>query len=138
GAVVVPAVLAEPAPAGPRRAAVGAGGGRGRRRRGSGGGHRHRHGRRAADLRPALVAEVVRAGRVPLRAGVGAHCARPTRTVLVDRVSRAISSAASTLRRSRTVPVAASSMSTTVASSSSVALLPLACASCAARPNLIV
>src|SRR6185295_5019388 len=100
----------------------------GRRRGGRGDRHRHRGG--AADLRAALVAEVVGGGVVPLRAGVGGHCARPTRTVLVERVSSAISSAASTLRRSRTVPVAASSMSTTVASNSSVALLPLACASC--------
>ena len=58
-----------------------------------------------------------------------------TRTVFVERVSSAISSAASTWRRSRTVPDAASSTSTTLASSRSVPSLPLSAASCAARPS---
>ncbi len=52
-----------------------------------------------------------------------------TRTVLVDRVSSVISSASSTFVFSRTVPVAASTTSTTFASSFAVSALPEALAS---------
>jgi hypothetical protein len=64
--------------------------------------------------------------------------ALPTRTVLVDRVSSAISSASSTLAFSRTVPVAGSSMSTTRLSSSATAPLPDSVASATARPSFAV
>ena len=52
------------------------------------------------------------------------------RTVLVDLVSSAISSASSTFFLSRTVPVAASTTSTTLASSLAVSSLPDCSASC--------
>ncbi len=52
-----------------------------------------------------------------------------TRTVLVDRVSRVISSASVTFAFSRTVPVAASTTSTTFASSFAVSAFPEALAS---------
>src|SRR5580692_85996 len=60
------------------------------------------------------------------------------RTVLVDRVSRAISSASSTCLRSRTVPVSTSMTSTTLASSLAVSSLPDWWASATARPSLAV
>ena len=52
-----------------------------------------------------------------------------TRTVFVERVSRAISSAASTSRLSLTVPVVASVMSTTLARRRSVLSFPVSVAS---------
>ncbi len=96
---------------------------------------RRRHGTRhavTADLAP-----VVGTRLVSVRAGrhVGASLLRSllghffTRTVLVDRVSSVISSASSTFAFSRTVPVAASTTSTTFASSFAVSAFPEALAS---------
>lgn len=94
--------------------------------------------------RPVPVAATGRCGRVPTGSPVGepGSCAAVfpgvsssvssyffTRTVFVDRVSRVISSASVTFAFSRTVPVAASTTSTTFASSFAVSAFPEALAS---------
>lgn len=94
--------------------------------------------------RPVPVAATGRCGRLPTGSPVGepGSCAAVfpgvscsvssyffTRTVLVDRVSRVISSASVTFAFSRTVPVAASTTSTTFASSFAVSAFPEALAS---------
>ncbi|SFN46649.1 hypothetical protein SAMN04487980_102137 [Streptomyces sp. cf124] len=94
--------------------------------------------------RPVPVAATGRCGRLPAGSPVGepGSCAAVfpgvscsvsgyffTRTVFVDRVSRVISSASVTFAFSRTVPVAASTTSTTFASSFAVSAFPEALAS---------
>src|SRR5207244_8960158 len=68
--------------------------------------------RPVVNLAAAQVAVIGRLGGVPKRAD-HSH-GRPTRTVLVERVSSVISSASSTLDFSVTLPVVASSTSTTL------------------------
>src|SRR5713101_877441 len=147
GGEVVAAPLAEPIVAGTGGAAYRAGL-RGRRRRGRGGrfgshrfGSRRRRWRRRGgfDAGAALVAIVGRRGLMAVRTG-NRHgdAGFVTRTVLVDRVSNAISSTSSTFFLSRTVPVAASSTSTTLERSLAVSSLPLWAASWTARPSFTV
>ena len=123
-----------------RREAVAAAAGAAGRRRRHGTGHAV-----TADLAPVVGTRLVsvRAGRhvgaspSPLRPdGRFAWCFCGhragyffTRTVFVDRVSRVISSASATFAFSRTVPVAASTTSTTFASSFAVSAFPEALAS---------
>ena len=77
------------------------------------------------------------AQRSPGRGVVSVSSLR-VRTVLLDRVSSAISSAFSTWRFSRTVPVAGSTTSTTLRSIAVIASLPASSASTTARPSRAV